>query len=125
MQWKKLIKEKVNIAAFTYFKNLQQTHSKTKDIKYNSLEIQSYLKSPQFNDEECEILFKLRSKMHYYKCNMPSQYQGDLTCALQCSDTGSLDNQEHQLACPKLKHVLDASIDANIKLPIVTYMETP
>ena len=82
-QWKKFVKEKVNIAAFKYFKSIQQTHSKTKHIKYKSLELQSYLRSPMFSDIECEILFKLRSKTHMYKCNMKASIM--VTCHVLCS----------------------------------------
>ena len=60
--FKKKVKAKMRDVALTYLKNLQQTHSKIKDIKYEKLKIQDYLKSPLFSNSETSLLFSLRSR---------------------------------------------------------------
>ena len=45
-QFKKIIKEKIKQAAFIYLLELKDKHSKIKDIKYETLEIQRYMIRP-------------------------------------------------------------------------------
>ena len=42
------VKNKIRKAAFEYFKNVQKNHNKVKDIKYERMETQPYLKSTLF-----------------------------------------------------------------------------
>jgi hypothetical protein len=59
--FKKFIKEKLKTAAFNYLRKLQEKHSKICDKVYKKLEIQPYMVSPVFLDEEVNILHSLRS----------------------------------------------------------------
>ena len=38
--YRKLVRNKISEAAFKYLKNVQQTHSKAKDIEYKTIEVQ-------------------------------------------------------------------------------------
>ena len=43
LAFKKLVKEKIRIKAFHYLVQLQQTHNKSKNVKYEELKLQDYL----------------------------------------------------------------------------------
>ena len=101
------VKEKVRNAAFRYLKALQETHSKSKGVKYSHLETQNYLTSSLFDNEETKILFSLRTKMHEgFKANFPSMHM-EKSCPLNCEDEDNLmpDSQEHLFQCKKLSKV--------------------
>ena len=101
------VKEKVRNAAFSYLKALQETHSKSKGVKYSHLETQNYLTSSLFDNEETKILFSLRTKMHEgFKANFPSMHM-EKSCPLTCEDEDNLmpDSQEHLFQCKKLSKV--------------------
>ena len=84
------VKEKVRNAAFSYLKALQETHSKSKGVKYSHLETQNYLTSSLFDNEETKILFSLRTKMHEgFKANFPSMHM-EKSRPLNCEDEDNL-----------------------------------
>ena len=66
---KREIKEKIKVAAFRFLRNLQEKHSKVKDIHYKKLETQAYMTSPIFKDEEVNLLHALRSRYINVKAN--------------------------------------------------------
>ena len=80
-------------------KNLQQTHSKVKHIKYNDLEIAPYLIDSNFKNDDKFLLFKLRTSMVNVKGNFSHSYQ-DTTCNLCQKDEPQ--TQEHLLECTEL-----------------------
>ena len=118
--YRKLVKTKVSEAAFKYLKNVQKTHSKAKDIEYQRFEVQPYLKSNLFSNEESCLLFALRSRTaESFKSNFRHLYGGKVDCNLQCWDQDEIppeDSQQHLLCCPKVK--VDSS---NITCNIITY----
>ena len=59
-EFKKVVRSKVQYAAFQYLNKKKQTHSKVKDLEYKQLETQTYLKSPLFNTESREMLLHKR-----------------------------------------------------------------
>ena len=59
---KNYIKQRIREAAFGYLQEKQQSHSKIKEIQYQNLETQNYMKSSLFNNSEVSILFALRSR---------------------------------------------------------------
>ena len=67
--FKKLIKAKIKCAALKYLKEIQSEHSKIKLISYPKLEMQKYLSSKEFNNEQVNLLAALRSRMVDVKCN--------------------------------------------------------
>ena len=98
--YKNFVKRKIRIAAFEYLKNLQKTHSKIRNLVYNNLEIQNYMTSPLFSDEEVNILHALRSRAIDCKDNYKNMYkQDDLLCSL-CRMQNC--DQKHILECKVL-----------------------
>ena len=57
------VKKKIREAAFTYLKDIQTSHSKIKDIKYEKFEIQPYLSSFVLTTEMTKVLFNMRSEI--------------------------------------------------------------
>ena len=97
ISYKKQIKAKVKEAAFKHLKERQQTHSKVKDIAYEKLEIQEYMKSPTFSNEEVNLLHKLRSRSTDCKENFKQKYiHSNLLCDL-CKNEN--ENQQHIMKC--------------------------
>ena len=86
----------MKVAAFKFLKNLQEKHSKVKDISYEKLETQQYMTSPIFKDDEVNILHALRAKYINVKANFSSKYQNNMLCPLCLVD---LDDQQHVLKC--------------------------
>ena len=59
--FKKWLRQKIKEAAFNELIGIQASHSKVRDIVYNSLETQPYLNNPKFSNSECKLLLALRS----------------------------------------------------------------
>ena len=80
--FKKLVKEHINVKAFDYLKNLQQTHSKARPLQYEKLMLQDYLKSEnQMSIKEKTFTFAVRTRMINLKSNFKVG-QKDLKCRL-------------------------------------------
>ena len=103
-QHKKRIKTHLEKAAFKDLLTKQQGHSKVRDIKYEKLEVQPYLKSGIFSNEEASLLAALRSHtVRGIRCNFKKLYKNDTHCPLKCSPSSPLqDTQEHLLVCSKI-----------------------
>ena len=85
--FKKLTKKKIRAAAFSYLSGLQNTHSKVRDIVYDRLEIQPYLVSTMFTNQETTLLSSLRSRTYdAFKKFFSQMYGGHVQCPLKCSD---------------------------------------
>ena len=61
VKFKSLVKDKIAKAAFNYLQNLQSSHSKVKNIVYEKLEMQNYIKSDVLSTEEKQLIFALRT----------------------------------------------------------------
>ena len=97
---KEEVKEKVKRKAFEKLKQVQTSHSKICNIRYEELKMQPYLRSHMLNNHEVSLLFALRSRtVRNVKRNFPGQYGQDMMCQLGC---GSDETQEHLLKCDKL-----------------------
>jgi hypothetical protein len=59
---------------------------------------QPYLKGNMFNKSDCQLLFKLRSKMLDVKTNFSNLYNKGLTCRT-CKEDGVVENESHLLQC--------------------------
>ena len=101
--FKRFIKNLAKNATFQALTNMQQSHTKVKDIKYNELKSQEYLTSGIFTNEEISILSSLRSHtLRTIKCNFKHLYVGNLNCPLLCTPEGKTpydDTQKHLIAC--------------------------
>ena len=99
IQYRKQVKEMVSKAAFDFYKERLKTQTKTKDLKYEQFELQGYLKSGLFSNEERELLVKLRSQCHFSKANFKTRYQNKLNCTFGCQES---ETQEHAFQTCKL-----------------------
>ena len=104
--FKKEIKEKIRAAAFVYLKNIQSEHSKVKDIKYPKFEVQPYMTSPIFYNDEVNLLHALRSRYLNVKANFRFKYQNNILCPLCQNET---DDQRHVMDCSVLKRKYEST----------------
>ena len=103
--YKQLVKQKVKSAAFKYLQTKKDTHSKVSHIQYSGLQIQKYMLSPLFANEEVNQLHALRSRSTDCKANFKQKYlNSNLLCALCKTD---VDNQQHILRCRVLMSNLE------------------
>ena len=73
-RFEKLVKDKVEKAALKYLISKKNMHSKVKDLSYQRLESQEYIKSGLFSNDELEMLFSMISKMIKVTCNFPGLF---------------------------------------------------
>ena len=100
-QYKTHIKKCIRAAAFQYLTRKQATHSKIKTIEYKQLEVQKYMISPIFSNEEVYQLFALRSRTTNCKENFKQKYKNDdLLCGLCQKEK---EDQPHLLRCEVLR----------------------
>ena len=101
----KIVKEKVKDAAFSELLGKKEGHSKTKNLKYEKLEMQSYFKNKNVFKKDAKVIYKFQTYMATgVKMNFKSQFTEDLKCP-ECksdnviSDTSTIpdDTQEHLL----------------------------
>ena len=79
---------------------LKNKHSKLDNIKYEKLEMQPYLKSKSFYQDEARLLFRLRSNMYNVKRNFSSIYENNMKCRLCQTE---IEDQQHLIFCENLK----------------------
>ena len=94
-QYKKLIKKQIKAAAFNYLRDIQEKHTKIRHIEYKKLEVQKYMTSPIFTNNEVNLLHALRSRSTECKVSYKQKYvSSNLLC--------SLCKIEHILTCKVL-----------------------
>ena len=94
-EYKKLIKDRVRQKVFEDLKAIQSSHSKVKDIFYDTFKIQEYMKNHILTNHEISLLFSLRSRTMRSVVN---NFGRNINCSLGCSKP---ENQEHWLSCGK------------------------
>ena len=104
--FKRHIKDKIEKAALSYLKERQKMHSKVKDIKYEKLEVQKYMVSPLFTDEEVNLLYAIRSRALNCKTNFKNKYSNDDLLCILCKEED--DTQQHLLSCKVLQSQLES-----------------
>lgn len=68
--FKQLVKQRIKIKAFQFLISLQENHSKSKELKYQELQLQSYLRSGnRLSIKEKAFIFSARSRMIDIKSN--------------------------------------------------------
>ena len=82
--YRKKIKGLVRKAAFRELLEKKNQLSKIRDLKYETFEIQPYLKSKDFNSSERNLLYSLRSRMHPAKTNFRKMHSNNLECSQGC-----------------------------------------
>ena len=99
-QHKNETKSKVSQFVFNMLKKKQEGHTKIKHIKFEQHNMQEYLKSKLFNNQEASLLVSLRTRTtRDFKANFP--YHVERMCPMGCE---SEDTPEHILVCDKLDH---------------------
>ena len=70
------VKRKIECKTLKYLEELKENHSKVRKIKHPVLKLQKYLMPNEIkkNKEECQLIFKLRSKVMQRKVNQKNSY---------------------------------------------------
>ena len=113
-EYSKYIKLKVEKATFRkYLQMKESSKTKLKDLTYEKLLMQDYLKSYKFSLEEKKLLYSLRSKCYPAKENFKKMHEGNLNCSLQC---GQLETQNHIFEnCTKIFSLINIPQTAQMK----------
>ena len=107
--YRKAIKNGIRKAALIYLKNKQKTHTKVRDVEYEKLEQQPYLRSSMFTNEETSLLFALFTRTaRTFRGNFSNLYGGRVECPLKCwslalHEPPPKDTQEHILGCKMIQ----------------------
>ena len=106
--FKEMVKNKIQLKAFIYLTELKNSHSKTKLIKHEKLELQGYLQSGRNNltIKEKQFIFAARTRMLDLKGNFKIGKTEILCRKCDSSD----ETQEHLMECPAL---IDQSLVVN------------
>ena len=91
-EYAKKVKQMVKKAAFKLYKEKQESLKKIKDLKYDTLELNDYLRNKTFTREERELLVRLRSKCHDAKVNFRKMNKNNVNCSFGCNE---IESQEH------------------------------
>ena len=102
-RFKKLVKKQIKIKAEEYLRNLQEDHSKTKNL--SNYRFQSYLSDEKLSIDNKKLLFQLRTRSTHTRANYKDKYKFDLSCPL-CKDKTSEQTDAHLLTCSAMDNVL-------------------
>ena len=91
--------------------NLKESHSKMKNLNYDKLEVQKYLRNSQLSVENKRDLFAYRTRMADFGENFMAGYDGVL-CPL-CIE--NFDNQSHAFQCRVIRNEIEINGDINEK----------
>ena len=95
-KFRKIVKESIMKKAFEYLNCKKESHSKMKNINYDNLKMQTYLKSDNtLSNDKKFLLFKLRTRMTKLKMNFKNMYV-DQICPLCWLHE---DSQSHIMEC--------------------------
>ena len=112
---KNSFKTKVKLAiereALKFLIERKSDKSKLKDLCYEELKMQEYLKSSSLQIGEKKLLFQLRTRMLDVKENFKHAYP-DHVCPLCGSEN---DSQQHLLDCVTISEDASSMIDPNVK----------
>ena len=102
--FKTYVKKQAKKKTEEYLRSLQNSHSKMENIKFETLECQTYLKSNIIGKEEAQILFKFRTRMYSVKENFKNYYKNSNLYCKFCRT--SLCTQRHIFECKILKKMI-------------------
>ena len=109
-RFKQIVNTQVRKFAYTSLIQRAMSHSKSTKIAekstYKNFKIQSYLKHPEINKEEGQLLFALRSRSLDLKNNLKRLYNNNMICRI-CLDEDSIESEIHLLSCVVLKGEVD------------------
>ena len=104
-EYKKFIKEKVRSTAFFNLEQIKSTHTKVQDNFYANLDSpQEYLTSKLFTNQQCFLIFAMKSRtLRGVKNNFRNMYSDNTLCPL-CERF--IDTQEHIILCQVLQNCI-------------------
>ena len=79
--FKTLVSKKAKVFAFRKLMSMKSNHSKLKDLDYNELKMQDYLKQSNLSVEETRIIFGFRTRMAPFGKNFKKSAT-DILCPL-------------------------------------------
>ena len=95
VQLKKLLSDVIHDKSFEYLMKIKESHSKMRNLKYEKLELQNYLR-PEAKLTRSEINFTIASRgnMLNLKQNFKSENKNNLECRI-CLKESSVESQLH------------------------------
>ena len=105
--FKSLIKEKAKELALYILTEKQQSHTKTKNLVYDTMKIKPYLTSKDLTLQQKKLIFRYRTRMENFGENFRGGRQ-QVSCPL-CET--HLDTQELSFQCPEIKAAIDPQRD--------------
>ena len=105
IEYKKYIKNMVQNTAFQNLDQIKATHTKVQNNYYKNMDKpQEYLTSKLFSNQQCFLIFAMKSKtLRGVKANFKNLYSDNTLCPL-CER--SIDTQEHIAHCQVLKNCI-------------------
>ena len=89
-KFKRIVKTKVQNAAFQYPKQLKNSHSKMKNLNYDEFKKADYLSSQLFHSESRKLLLALRTRaVPGMRTDYGTLYE-DKLCPLGCGDEDTI-----------------------------------
>ena len=76
--FKNLVKSKSKEFAFERFICSKEKHSKLKNVDYDKLKMQQYLKENKFNTADARLIFKFRTRMAPFRENFKGSHQSNI-----------------------------------------------
>ena len=123
------IKRKTEYEALKYLETLKEKHSKVKLLKHPVLKMQKYLmpNDMKLTKEECQNIFKLRSKVteakmnqknryENYECEVCGQFDENQEHALNCKTILSMNKQEESCETPEYEKVYNGSVKEQVQI---------
>ena len=112
--YRKLVKQKVQKAAFlSYLELKEKSKKKMKHLEYKTFAIQPYITSEYFSLKQIKLLYSLRSHCYKVKMNSKKMHRGDLKCTFLC------DQEETQIhvfeQCQPIKQQLGTNTSMQLK----------
>ena len=105
--FKNYVKKKVKLYALKTLKMKQTNHKKMANVYYETLEMQSYFKSPKLKEADKRTIFKYRVRMEKFGEN----YRGGHNSIMCPLCFIHLDNQEMSFQCPDIKKEIEIKGD--------------
>ena len=113
-EYRKLIKQKVQKAAFLdYLLIKERSEKKMKALEYKTFGIQPCIISIKFSVKQIRLLFSLRSSCYSARMNFPKMNRGNLKCIFLCNKP---ETQIHIFEeCQPIRERLDCNTNVKLK----------
>ena len=111
-----MVKNKIMVKTFQKMEERKRTHSKVRNIEYEHMKMQKYLKPNQckIKIEEAQLIFRLRCRSTNVKVNLKGIYD-----SLECTACGlEEESQIHVIKCKKLN---ENRVEKNVKYEKLFY----